>query len=517
MACIDRYKTFENIDVNPELDGTVLISHSDGRVMKLNSYNQIKLNAGSVILARKYNGNDVLNARDGYIAIFDKQQKNALRIRMVTQDIQTNSTTQDAQNNTNSTTTTSTITIPTIVFSNYIPMNADFSWYLIPKDDLTFYIINLNGSFLGYDQETDLVISVTPDDSRKVAWNITSGNVAKKKMKALSNMMKGQQIINGSLKNTDTCVVPKESLTNLGLADSCFFLDDPGFGLIPTTNGIYPDQGCMVSSTNYNEFKQSLDGMTNAIDRGNALSLKELKNDILKLSAEVSDLMNITIPNETNSYKNARNKLNELLQQCGNYKTRKQELERGIISLQGQNENAYRQYYQDKYPQVKSLIKRGKAMEQQCTKTIRSYQDSKNQLRPNYCMDVSGVSRSPGAIIHGWDCWGGPNQKWKYDSERRIISQNSEMCLDAAGWGSSSGTPIIQWPCHDGGNQKWDIDDQGRIQSALAPDMCIAPTYGYGWNGDSLVLKQCDSSDSQKWSGIRGPIQRFHINDPEKM
>jgi hypothetical protein len=126
------------------------------------------------------------------------------------------------------------------------------------------------------------------------------------------------------------------------------------------------------------------------------------------------------------------------------------------------------------------------------------------------CLDISGVSKSPGAILLQWSCWGGPNQQWDLaansDGTYQVISVNSGMSLDVAGGPSvtGDGASIIQWPYWGGSNEKWNFQptSDGYYQVvAQSSGKCLDVTGGPGATQDGVLMEQwnCWGGDNQKF------------------
>lgn len=126
------------------------------------------------------------------------------------------------------------------------------------------------------------------------------------------------------------------------------------------------------------------------------------------------------------------------------------------------------------------------------------------------CLDISGVSKSPGAVLLQWSCWGGPNQQWDLaansDGTYQVISVNSGMSLDVAGGPSvtSDGANIVQWPYWGGSNEKWQIQptSDGYYQIvAQSSGKCLDVTGGPGATQDGALMEQwsCWGGDNQKF------------------
>jgi Ricin-type beta-trefoil lectin domain len=77
------------------------------------------------------------------------------------------------------------------------------------------------------------------------------------------------------------------------------------------------------------------------------------------------------------------------------------------------------------------------------------------------CLDMSDygkIQRGENANnvkVHLWDCNGGNNQKWIYDTEGMLrMKYNKEYCLDTA-WSGNFGSPTSVWKCTPGITELW--------------------------------------------------------------
>ncbi len=77
-------------------------------------------------------------------------------------------------------------------------------------------------------------------------------------------------------------------------------------------------------------------------------------------------------------------------------------------------------------------------------------------------LEVSGASRSNGAVIDQWDYFGGHNQKWVVealgDGTYKLTALNSGKVLDVYGAATNNGAFITQWDYNGGDNQRWRIE-----------------------------------------------------------
>ncbi|MGC0327780.1 hypothetical protein RKD23_000770 [Streptomyces sp. SAI-170] len=112
------------------------------------------------------------------------------------------------------------------------------------------------------------------------------------------------------------------------------------------------------------------------------------------------------------------------------------------------------------------------------------------------CLDASGGSSANGTAVIGWDCHGGRNQGWWYDSGRRSlhIESTHDRCLDVPD-GYSAGRALILWNCHGGTNQQF-VRQSGTIRPAAATGLCLT----LGAAKDPLRLQTCDGSARQRFA-----------------
>jgi hypothetical protein len=117
----------------------------------------------------------------------------------------------------------------------------------------------------------------------------------------------------------------------------------------------------------------------------------------------------------------------------------------------------------------------------------------------NKCLDVSGVSTTPGATVQIWDCNGGTNQSWTRTSAGELTVYNGTRCLDASGQGTSPGTKIVIWNCNGQANQRWQVTASGTI-TGVQSGLCLDVTGGATTNGTPVQLATCTGAANQKWT-----------------
>jgi hypothetical protein len=130
------------------------------------------------------------------------------------------------------------------------------------------------------------------------------------------------------------------------------------------------------------------------------------------------------------------------------------------------------------------------------------------------CLETWGADpndeSSNGNITDEWECWGGSNQQWQFESDGTLRNVEG-MCFDVSNPGQvQSGiadrTPVDIWSCIPGLiGQKWQwlggVRGTGLLISALrgpgGAEMCLtSPNHV---DGEQLVIRPCFGSDGQVW------------------
>jgi endo-1,4-beta-xylanase len=109
------------------------------------------------------------------------------------------------------------------------------------------------------------------------------------------------------------------------------------------------------------------------------------------------------------------------------------------------------------------------------------------------CIDVPNSSHNNGTRVQLWDCNGGSNQTWTYNSNKQLVVYGN-MCLDAAGSGNGSGIQI--YSCWTGANQQWNLNSNGTItgvQSGRCLDVWSTN------NGQQVQLYDCNGQANQQF------------------
>lgn len=86
-------------------------------------------------------------------------------------------------------------------------------------------------------------------------------------------------------------------------------------------------------------------------------------------------------------------------------------------------------------------------------------------LHSKKCVDVANASVAHAAAVVQANCWGGGNQKWRFNDVGNgyynIIAQHSGKCLDVANASVADAAAVVQGRCWNGGNQKWRLKQVG--------------------------------------------------------
>lgn len=116
----------------------------------------------------------------------------------------------------------------------------------------------------------------------------------------------------------------------------------------------------------------------------------------------------------------------------------------------------------------------------------------------NRCLDVSGVSTTPGAQVHLWDCHGGTNQRWTRTAagELRVYG---DRCLDVNGNGTANGTKVQIWTCNGSAAQRFTFGANGSVVGA-GSGKCVDVAASGTANGTIVQLYQCNDSGAQRWA-----------------
>ncbi|MFE7560804.1 LamG-like jellyroll fold domain-containing protein [Kitasatospora sp. NPDC057500] len=111
------------------------------------------------------------------------------------------------------------------------------------------------------------------------------------------------------------------------------------------------------------------------------------------------------------------------------------------------------------------------------------------------CLDNLGA----GTEIGVWNCWSGPNQKFKFNTDNHaLIIQNK--CVTVRDEGTANGTPVILTDCDNlKGGQKWLRRADNSLYNPHSGRCLELP----GWNttnGTRLGIWDCHAGANQRWT-----------------
>ncbi|GGR28499.1 ricin-type beta-trefoil lectin domain protein [Streptomyces roseolus] len=113
------------------------------------------------------------------------------------------------------------------------------------------------------------------------------------------------------------------------------------------------------------------------------------------------------------------------------------------------------------------------------------------------CLDVNAAESANGTAVLGWDCHGGRNQGWWYDSARKTLHTEltQDRCLDVPGAAYQAGKALVVWNCSGAANQRF-VRDGATIRPAAAAGLCLAQ----GAAKEPVRLQTCDGSANQRFA-----------------
>jgi hypothetical protein len=116
------------------------------------------------------------------------------------------------------------------------------------------------------------------------------------------------------------------------------------------------------------------------------------------------------------------------------------------------------------------------------------------------CMDIDHANTANGTNVMQWNCNGGQNQLWSYDTTSGLIrsTQDPHYCLDNSG-SYGNGANIMLWTCTGNSNQRFTLEaSTGRISMRNYPDQVIDAA---GANaGDNVQTWQYWGGVNQLWT-----------------
>lgn len=124
----------------------------------------------------------------------------------------------------------------------------------------------------------------------------------------------------------------------------------------------------------------------------------------------------------------------------------------------------------------------------------------------NKCLDVSEISRAPGAMVWQYECHGGDNQRWQIRYDRagfhEIRAAHSALCLEIAGGEMVDIVLVRQNICTNADNQKFafvTIAQDLYTVRAKHSGKCLHVNGDAMTNATAVVQLACDGRASEAW------------------
>jgi hypothetical protein len=114
------------------------------------------------------------------------------------------------------------------------------------------------------------------------------------------------------------------------------------------------------------------------------------------------------------------------------------------------------------------------------------------------CLDVTGVSQTPGTQVQIWDCNGQVNQLWHQNAAGELRVYSDTRCLDASNQGTANGTRVVIFTCNGQANQQWRLNANGSI-TGVQSGRCLDVSNAGTTNGTVVQLWDCNGQTNQQW------------------
>ena len=113
------------------------------------------------------------------------------------------------------------------------------------------------------------------------------------------------------------------------------------------------------------------------------------------------------------------------------------------------------------------------------------------------CLDVPASVTRNNTGVTGWECHGGRNQGWWYDSGTGTLRTelSHDRCLDVPGADYKAGAALILYNCSGAANQRF-VRQAGTLRPAAATGLCATLAGAH----DPLRLQPCDGSAQQRFA-----------------
>jgi Ricin-type beta-trefoil lectin domain len=114
------------------------------------------------------------------------------------------------------------------------------------------------------------------------------------------------------------------------------------------------------------------------------------------------------------------------------------------------------------------------------------------------CLDVTGVSQTPGTQVEIWDCNGGVNQLWHQTAAGELRVYGDTRCLDALNQGTGNGTRAVISSCGGQASQQWRVNTSGTV-TGVQSGRCLDVSNAATGNGAAVQLWDCNGQTNQQW------------------
>ncbi len=129
-------------------------------------------------------------------------------------------------------------------------------------------------------------------------------------------------------------------------------------------------------------------------------------------------------------------------------------------------------------------------------------------------MDVTGASKTAGALVIQWPANGGANQEWTLQPVTgnvfTVHNVNSGMCLDVPGSASTAGVQLDQATCAGGAGQEWAFEPVGNYQSASDTHFVLA-SMNSGMTAEVKGNSTAEHAQVDQWPSNGGANQVWSI------
>ncbi|GCF08664.1 carbohydrate-binding protein [Dictyobacter arantiisoli] len=116
----------------------------------------------------------------------------------------------------------------------------------------------------------------------------------------------------------------------------------------------------------------------------------------------------------------------------------------------------------------------------------------------NRCLDVPGAATANGTLLNIWDCNGGANQQWTYQSNGELQVYGNK-CLDIPAHATTAGTRVQIYDCNGGTNQQWNLNSNGSVVGRES-GLCLDVTGSGTANGTAVEIWTCSGNSNQQWT-----------------